>query len=54
MMFGLAVGWAVESHGYGPAFVAAGLFHPAAFLVILYGVPRVRLISHRDGTPAGP
>ncbi|MBI5774617.1 MAG: MFS transporter [Verrucomicrobia bacterium] len=41
MLFGLLVGWLVEHHGYGPAFVIAGVLHPLAFLVILATVRRV-------------
>jgi ACS family hexuronate transporter-like MFS transporter len=41
MLFGLAVGWLIEHHGYAPAFVIAGVLHPLAFLVILATVRRV-------------
>lgn len=41
MLFGLAVGWLVERHGYAPAFVVAGLMHPLAFGIILWSVRRV-------------
>ena len=41
MLFGLLVGWLVEHHGYGPAFLIAGLLHPVAFLVILATVRRI-------------
>jgi MFS transporter, ACS family, hexuronate transporter len=35
----------VGEHGYGPVFIAAGLLHPLAFIVILATVPRIRRIS---------
>jgi ACS family hexuronate transporter-like MFS transporter len=38
MLFGLLVGWLVERHGYGAAFLIAGLLHPLAFLIILASV----------------
>jgi ACS family hexuronate transporter-like MFS transporter len=41
LLFGLLVGWLVEHHGYGPAFLIAGVFHPLAFLVILATVKRI-------------
>ena len=41
MLFALLVGWIVERHGYGPAFVIAGVMHPLAFLIILATVKRV-------------
>jgi ACS family hexuronate transporter-like MFS transporter len=41
MLFGLLVGWTVEHHGYGPAFIIAGLLHPLAFAVILATVRRI-------------
>jgi ACS family hexuronate transporter-like MFS transporter len=41
MIFGLLVGWLVERHGYGMAFLIAGLLHPLAFLVILASVQPV-------------
>jgi ACS family hexuronate transporter-like MFS transporter len=44
MLFGLLVGWLVDHHGYGPAFLIAGLLHPTAFLVILATVRRIEPI----------
>jgi MFS transporter, ACS family, aldohexuronate transporter len=41
MLFNLAVGKVVDDHGYGPAFLIAGVLHPLAFLVILTTVRRV-------------
>jgi ACS family hexuronate transporter-like MFS transporter len=41
MMFGLLVGWLVDRHGYGYAFLIAGVLHPLAFLIILVTVSRV-------------
>lgn len=45
MLFGLLVGWLVDHHGYGPAFLIAGLLHPMAFLVILVTVRRIEPIQ---------
>jgi MFS transporter, ACS family, hexuronate transporter len=44
MLFSLLVGFLIERHGYGPAFLIAGVLHPLAFLVILATVKRVRPI----------
>jgi ACS family hexuronate transporter-like MFS transporter len=41
MLFNLFVGWIVQRHGYGPAFLIASLLHPLAFLVILGWVKNV-------------
>ena len=41
MLFGLVVGRLVEHHGYGPAFIIAGVLHPLAFIVILAVVKRI-------------
>jgi ACS family hexuronate transporter-like MFS transporter len=41
MPFNLGVGKLVDQHGYGPAFLIAGLLHPLAFLVILATVKRI-------------
>ncbi len=45
MLFNLLVGWLVEKHGYGPAFLIAGLLHPLAFVIILMTVKRIQPIS---------
>ena len=42
MLFNLLVGWIVAHHGYGPAFLIAGLLHPLAFLIILVSVRRIQ------------
>ncbi len=42
MLFGLLVGWLVEHHGYGPAFVVAGVLHPLSFLIVLNSVRRIQ------------
>src|SRR4030095_10499003 len=41
MLFNLAVGKVVDDHGYGPAFLIAGVLHPLAFFVILTTVRRI-------------
>lgn len=41
MLFGLAVGSLVGTHGYGPVFLVAGAMHPIAFLLILLSVRRI-------------
>jgi MFS transporter, ACS family, aldohexuronate transporter len=41
MLFNLAVGKLVDQHGYGPAFLIAGVLHPLAFLVVLATVRRI-------------
>jgi MFS transporter, ACS family, hexuronate transporter len=41
MLFSLVVGWLVEHHGFGPAFLTAGVLHPLAFLVVLITVPTI-------------
>lgn len=41
MLSGLAVGTLVTSHGYGPAFMLAGLLHPVSYLIILTVVRRI-------------
>jgi MFS transporter, ACS family, hexuronate transporter len=38
MLFGLLVGSLIGQHGYAPAFLLAGLFHPLGFLLILTNV----------------
>jgi ACS family hexuronate transporter-like MFS transporter len=45
MLFGLIVGHMVSTHGYGPAFVVAGVMHPLAFLIILVGVRRISPVA---------
>jgi MFS transporter, ACS family, hexuronate transporter len=47
MLFSLAVGKLVDQHGYGPAFFAAGLLHPLAFIVILCTVKNISLLPMR-------
>jgi len=42
MLFARVVGKLVENHGYGPAFVMAGIFHPVAFLLILAVVRKIQ------------
>ena len=41
MLFGMIVGMLVDRHGYGPAFVIAGVLHPLAFLLIFFAVKRI-------------
>jgi len=45
MLFGLLVGYLVEHHGYGPAFLIAGVLHPIAFFLILGTVRHIRPLS---------
>lgn len=52
MLFGLLVGWLVEHHGYGPAFLIAGVLHPLAFLLILATVRRIGSL-HTGSSPTG-
>jgi MFS transporter, ACS family, hexuronate transporter len=47
MLFGLIVGHMVGQHGYGPAFIVAGVMHPLAFVLILIGVRRIAPVSPR-------
>jgi ACS family hexuronate transporter-like MFS transporter len=47
MLFGLLVGWMVESQGYGNVFIMAGLFHPLGFAIILWMVKRIEPVSIR-------
>ena len=42
MLFGLLVGKLIGTHGYAPAFLMAGLFHPIGFLLILGIVRRIQ------------
>jgi ACS family hexuronate transporter-like MFS transporter len=44
MLFGLLVGSLVEHHGYGTAFIMAGVLHPLAFMIILLVVRRIEAI----------
>jgi len=41
MLFGLLVGRLIGEHGYGPAFIIAGVLHPIGFLLILMAVRRI-------------
>src|SRR5688572_4960454 len=41
MLFALLVGYLVDQHGYGPAFLIAGILHPIAFVLILATVRRI-------------
>ncbi|MGV3662246.1 MAG: MFS transporter [Prosthecobacter sp.] len=50
MLFSALVGWMVERHGYGPAFIIAGVLHPLAFLVILLSVRRVMPVTLRHSS----
>jgi ACS family hexuronate transporter-like MFS transporter len=45
MLFGLLVGSLIGQHGYGPAFLIAGVLHPLAFLVILATVRKVEPVQ---------
>jgi ACS family hexuronate transporter-like MFS transporter len=45
MLFGLLVGQLIQNHGYGPAFVMAGVFHPLAFILILTIVRRIQPVA---------
>jgi ACS family hexuronate transporter-like MFS transporter len=51
MLFGLFVGWLVEHHGYGLAFVLAGTMHPFAFGLILLTVKNVAPVTLRSSVP---
>lgn len=42
MLFAQIVGKLVETRGYGPAFVMAGIFHPIAFIMIVAVVRRIQ------------
>jgi MFS transporter, ACS family, hexuronate transporter len=46
MLFGLLVGKLIGSHGYGPAFLMAGLFHPIGFILILTIVRRIQRVAN--------
>ena len=51
-LFGLLVGSMIEHFGYGPAFLAAGVLHPLAFVTILATVRRIRpLFAEASGFP---
>ena len=41
MLFSLLVGRLIGEHGYGPAFIIAGVMHPIGFLLILMAVRRI-------------
>ena len=45
MLFGFLVGWMIDRHGYGPAFLIAGVLHPLAFMVILGTVRHIRPVN---------
>jgi len=45
VLFGLLVGRLVAHHGYGPAFVMAGVLHPLAFILILAVVKRIEPVA---------
>jgi MFS transporter, ACS family, hexuronate transporter len=45
MLFGSLVGRIVGEHGYGPAFLVAGILHPIAFLVILLTIKRIEPVQ---------
>jgi len=49
MLFGLLVGWLVETRGYGPAFALAGILEPMALVVILASVGRIGPILALSG-----
>jgi ACS family hexuronate transporter-like MFS transporter len=53
MLFGLLVGRLVEHHGYSPAFVMAGVFHPLAFILILAVVKRIEPVACSRGNALG-
>ena len=52
MFFGMMVGMLLDKHGYGPAFVIAGMLHPLAFLLIFFAVKRIEPIDL--ATPSAP
>jgi len=54
MLLNLLIGWLVERHGYGPAFLIGGLMHPLAFIVILCTVRRVAPLRLDDGADPVP
>ncbi len=45
MLFGLLVSRLVEHHGYGPAFIMAGVLHPLAFILILAAIKRIEPVA---------
>jgi MFS transporter, ACS family, hexuronate transporter len=47
MLFGLLVGSLIQTQGYGPAFIIAGILHPIGFLLILLSVPRIEPVGPR-------
>lgn len=45
ILFGLWAGNLIGQHGYGPAFLMAGIFHPIGFLLIVLIVRRVQRVA---------
>lgn len=41
MIFSYIVGRMIEQHGYGPAFLIAGILHPLSFVLVLLTVPKI-------------
>jgi ACS family hexuronate transporter-like MFS transporter len=54
VLFGLLVGGLIAEHGYGPAFLFAGVMHPLAFAVILASVNRIAPIRLSTPAPDSP
>jgi ACS family hexuronate transporter-like MFS transporter len=53
MLFSLLVGGLLDQHGYGPAFLIAGVVHPVAFLIILATVKRVAPLDDPNRNETG-
>jgi ACS family hexuronate transporter-like MFS transporter len=51
MLFGLLVGRLIGEHGYGPAFIMAGVLHPLAFVVVLAVIKRIEPVACSEGNP---
>ncbi|WP_428664309.1 MFS transporter [Runella sp.] len=45
MLFSVIIGFVIEKHGYGPAFIISGLLHPLGFLLALALIKRNKFIQ---------
>jgi ACS family hexuronate transporter-like MFS transporter len=45
MIFSLAIGFVIQSHGYTPAFIVSGILHPASFVLIFLIIRKIEPVT---------
>ena len=43
MLFSFMVGYMIQSAGYGPAFIIAGVLHPISFVLLILMIRKIKM-----------